>query len=95
VHKIPSKSLKQHQTPEAIMSDFNPLVKDTAEKTLNEIINTLHYVSASLDKMTDVDDDSQAYLSAAQAAGLRNIIDSVQNASEVCAAQCAKQANTP
>ncbi|MFT5164527.1 MAG: hypothetical protein ACI9FJ_003129 [Alteromonadaceae bacterium] len=75
------------------MSDFNPLVKDTTEKTLNEIINTLHYVSTSLDRMTDVDDESQAYLSAAQAAGIRNIIDSVQNASEVCAAQCARQVN--
>jgi hypothetical protein len=94
------------------MSDFNPLVKDTAELTLDQMLlysctapspaslavkSSTPYImfSTSLDKMSDVDDDSQAYLSATQAVDLRNIIDSVQNASEVCAAQCAIQANPP
>jgi hypothetical protein len=71
------------------MSDSNPLVKETAELTLDQIINTLQYVSASLDKMTDVDE--AAYLSATQAAGLRNIIDSVQNATEICGGQYMQQ----
>jgi hypothetical protein len=76
------------------MSDqINPLVKDTATKTLDQIINTLQYVGASLDKLADDENDS-AYMSAAQAAGLRNIIDSVQNASEVCAGQCYRLENS-
>ncbi|MFT5162002.1 MAG: hypothetical protein ACI9FJ_000570 [Alteromonadaceae bacterium] len=50
------------------MSYQNPLVKDTAELTLDQIINTLAYVSASLDKMTEADET--AYLSAEQATGL-------------------------
>jgi hypothetical protein len=70
------------------MSNDNPLIKDTPAQTLNEIINTLQYVSASLDKMTD--EDETHYMSAAQAAGLRNIIDSVQSATEVCAGQCSR-----
>ncbi|MFT5162260.1 MAG: hypothetical protein ACI9FJ_000828 [Alteromonadaceae bacterium] len=72
----------------------NPLVKDSPEQTLNEIINTLQYVSTSLDKIVDEDDATQSYMSAAQAAGLRNIIDSLQNASEVCAGQCMKRGYT-
>ncbi|MFT5164195.1 MAG: hypothetical protein ACI9FJ_002796 [Alteromonadaceae bacterium] len=71
------------------MSHQNPLVKDTAELTLDQIINTLAYVSNSLDKITDTDDP--AYMSAVQATGLRNIIDGIQNASEICAGQCMKQ----
>ncbi|MFT5163558.1 MAG: hypothetical protein ACI9FJ_002154 [Alteromonadaceae bacterium] len=68
------------------MSNSNSLVKDTAEQTLDQIINTLQYVSTSLDRMTEVDET--AYMSAAQAAGLRNIIDSLQSASEICVEQC-------
>ncbi|MFT5161631.1 MAG: hypothetical protein ACI9FJ_000196 [Alteromonadaceae bacterium] len=41
----------------------NPLVKETAKLTLNQIINTLNYVSTSLDKMGD--DNEAAYMSAA------------------------------
>jgi hypothetical protein len=70
------------------MSNINPLVKDTAEQTLDEIINTLQYVSNSLGKMTEVDET--AYMTAAQAAGLRNIVDSIQNATEACAGQYSK-----
>jgi hypothetical protein len=61
------------------MSDFNPLVKDTAELTLDQMLlysctapspaslavkSSTPYImfSTSLDKMSDVDDDSQAYL---------------------------------
>jgi hypothetical protein len=44
------------------MSHQNPLVKETAELTLDQIINTLAYVSNSLDKITDADDP--AYMSA-------------------------------
>jgi hypothetical protein len=67
----------------------NPLIKATAPQTLDQIINTLAYVSTSLDKVTD-SDENQAYMSAAQATGLRNIIDSIQNASEICSGQYAK-----
>jgi hypothetical protein len=68
------------------MSNSNPLVKETVEQTLDQIINTLQYVSASLDKMTEVDES--AYMTAAQAAGLRNIVDSIQCATEACVGQC-------
>jgi formiminotetrahydrofolate cyclodeaminase len=64
----------------------NPLVKETADQTLDQIINRLNYVSASLDKMGD--DDEAAYMSAAQATGLRDIIDGLQNATEICVGQC-------
>jgi hypothetical protein len=54
-------------------------------ETLNEIINTLQYVSTSLDRMTEVDET--AYMTAAQAAGLRNIVDSLQSATQECVGQ--------
>jgi hypothetical protein len=73
------------------MSHQNPLVKETAEQTLDQIINTLAYVSASLDKITNEDDET-AYMSAVQATGLRNIVDSIQNAGEICSGQYMKQA---
>jgi hypothetical protein len=74
------------------MSHQNPLVKESAEQTLNQIINTLNYVSVSLDKMGE--DEEAPYMSAAQATGLRNIIDSLQNATEICVGQCLQRGNS-
>ncbi|MFT5164708.1 MAG: hypothetical protein ACI9FJ_003317 [Alteromonadaceae bacterium] len=72
------------------MSHINPLVKASGELTLNEIINTMQYVSGSLDLLVlaaSTEDEVQTHMTAAQAAGLRNMIDSMQQAAEECFGQ--------
>jgi hypothetical protein len=71
------------------MKDSNPLVKDTVQGTLNEIINTLDYISESLPPTTDEAGEGiePIQLSPAQISGLRNIMFGVKAATESCFGQ--------
>jgi hypothetical protein len=72
------------------MSNSNPLVKETAQETFDQIINTLAYVTTSLSKVAGVD-ETTACMTAADVAGLCNIVQSIKNATEICYEQSTKE----
>jgi hypothetical protein len=64
------------------MSEQNPIVKDTAQGTLNQVINSLDYAIASLTPLADDKNDEQTVLTAGQASGLVHHLISIKTSTE-------------
>ncbi|MFT5164453.1 MAG: hypothetical protein ACI9FJ_003055 [Alteromonadaceae bacterium] len=62
----------------------------TPAQTLNEIINSLDYITSTLPEVAD--DDNRAHLSSSQAVGLRQILLGLKASSEACFGQLPKTA---
>ena len=69
------------------MSDSNPIVRDTVKDTLSEVINSLQYLNTTLPCLDADDGNDIIELTAADLAGLANMIGCIRVASEACYAQ--------
>lgn len=78
------------------MSDFNPMVGDTAQDTLNNMIETLTLVSSilTIEPANENEDPPKPSLKTSDLAGLKQMVLCVKGAAENCYQQCAKPNDT-
>ncbi len=66
------------------MSEHNPIVKTTVLETLNAIIDSLQFISASL---SQIESDEDTQINDSTVAGAAHFIRCTKQAAEVCYAQ--------
>lgn len=73
----------------------NPLVQETAQQTMGEVIHSLQYMAMTIPIPEHENDDGETViqLSRAQMCGLRNLIQCNQAAVESCYNQIGKELN--
>jgi hypothetical protein len=70
------------------MSNDNPLIKDTARNTLDEMVKLLSYQITTLTEITANGPDDKTYFCATDIAGQCNMLLSLKAAAEACYGQC-------
>lgn len=75
------------------MNSNNPIVQPTVKDTLNEMVNSLTYITTTLGQFK-VDDDTEQELSTPtqpEVSGLNNLLHCIKEAGEACYSQYLKE----
>ncbi|MFT4929123.1 MAG: hypothetical protein ACI8WB_005253 [Phenylobacterium sp.] len=75
------------------MTNSTLIVQNSVEQTLNEIINSLQFITTSLTCLPQCKDE-QVKLTAADISGLCNLVNYTKAAAEGCYSQYCKEAKT-
>ena len=71
------------------MNNTNPIVQPSVKDTLNEMVNTLTYITTTLGKFKTDEDTAHelAMFSQPEVSGLNNLLHCIKDAGEACYSQ--------